>query len=272
MNTALSWTHYYAGDRALVLEFGQEIDKDIVDQVVALDRLVALERSSGRLTGITETIPTFRSLAIMYDPLQVHPEELLEKLRLLNHLPDADSPCHGRQWLLPVKYGGNAGPDLTEVAQLTNLDEQQVIQHHESCEFTVYMLGFLPGFAFLGDTPEALHLPRRKEPRLRVPAGSVAIAMQLTGVYPWDSPGGWHILGNCPVPLFDGELDPPALLKAGDSVSFRAVDDEAHHALEEQVATGDFDRNSLLQASREESVQHAGQSALTDESVQAKTR
>ncbi|MFK7855134.1 MAG: 5-oxoprolinase subunit PxpB [Granulosicoccus sp.] len=257
MNTAVSWTHHYAGDRALVLEFGQEINSVIVDQIVALDRLVASERSSGRLTGITETIPTFRSLAIMYDPLLVHPEELLEELRLLNHLPDTGSLRQGKQWLLPVKYGGNAGPDLAEVAQLTDLDEQQVIQLHEDCQFTVYMLGFLPGFAFLGDTPKALHLPRRKEPRLRVPAGSVAIALQLTGVYPWDSPGGWHILGNCPVPLFDAELDPPALLKAGDLVSFKAVDDEAHRALEEQVATGDFDRNSLQQASTEGSAQHA---------------
>ena len=89
------------------------------------------------------------------------------------------------------------------------------------------MLGFLPGFAFLGDTPPELHLPRRAEPRVRVPEGSVAIAMQLTGVYPWDSPGGWHILGRSPVTLFDGQRDPPTLFTAGDTVSFRSITSEA---------------------------------------------
>ena len=143
-------------------------------------------------------------------------------------------------------YGGESGPDLVEVAQLTELDEQEVIALHKGCEFTVYMLGFLPGFAFLGDTPKALHLPRRTEPRVRVPAGSVAIAMQLTGVYPWDSPGGWHILGNCPVALFDGHLDPPALFKAGDSVSFAPIDIDEHAEIRKQVSTDSFDRDSLL--------------------------
>jgi len=105
------------------------------------------------------------------------------------------------------------------------------------------MLGFLPGYAFLGDTPSALHLPRRTEPRLRVPAGSVAIAMQLTGVYPWESPGGWHILGNCPVPMFDSQLSPPSVLRAGDRVSFRRIDKTEFDALKNEPDIQQQDRS-----------------------------
>jgi len=240
------WTHHYAGDRAVILEFGQHIDRMIVDRIVALDRQINSELQVGRLIGITETIPTFRSLAIMFDPLLAHPDELLEQLRTLGDVQDDDICSNTRKWRLPVHYGGESGPDLAEVAQLTELTEVEVIELHKGCEFTVYMLGFLPGFAFLGDTPAALHLPRRTEPRVRVPRGSVAIAMQLTGVYPWDCPGGWHILGNCPVALFDGQLDPPALFKAGDSVSFVPIDMDELETIKNRVSAGSFDRGSLL--------------------------
>ena len=146
-----------------------------------------------------------------------------------------------------MQYGAEAGPDLASVAHLTGLAEERVIELHEETLFKVYMLGFLPGFAFLGDTPAELHLPRRSEPRLRVPSGSVAIAKQLTGVYPWESPGGWHILGNCPVPLFDGAQNPPALLKAGDSVSFRGIELDEYEAIKASVSDNTFSRASLLE-------------------------
>ena len=154
----------------------------------------------------------------------------------------------GRRFIIPVHYGQESGPDLSEVASLTGLDEQRVIDLHEQTEFSVYMLGFLPGFAFLGDTPKELHLPRRTEPRVRVPAGSVAIAMQLTGVYPWDSPGGWHILGKCPVPLFDAHHDQPVLFKAGDTIKFKAIGLEEFESITEQKNRGLFDRTTLLPA------------------------
>ena len=245
MPDKVSWTHHYAGDRTIVLEFGQFINKATVDRIVALNRLISAEQRHGKLIHITETIPTFRSLAIMYDPLQVHPDELLEQLQELGDTPLDVAVTNQRRWRIPVHYGGDFGPDLSDVASLTHLDEDEVVALHEGCEFTVYMLGFLPGFAFLGDTPEALHLPRRTEPRVRVPAGSVAIAMQLTGVYPWDSPGGWHILGNSPIALFDGHLDPPALFRAGDAVTFAAIDRDEHQMITEQVSAGTFERSTL---------------------------
>ena len=242
------WVPYPAGDRTIVLEFGQSISRDVVDQVVALDTRLHIAIEAGILTGVIETIPTFRSLALIFDPLTTTPEELLGQIRKLEHTSHAaEAEAAARQWLIPVRYGAEAGPDLSSVAHLTGLDEDRVVELHQQAHFKVYMLGFLPGFAFLGDTPADLHLPRRSEPRLRVPAGSVAIAKQLTGVYPWESPGGWHILGNCPVPLFDGAQNPPALFKAGDSVNFRGIGLDEFQAISTSVADKTFKRISLLQ-------------------------
>lgn len=242
------WISHPAGDRTIILEFGQSISRDVVDQVGALDSRLHAATEAGLLPGVIETIPTFRSLALVFDPLVTTPDELLGQIRKLEHTsPLSNADDTARHWLIPVQYGAEAGPDLSSVAQLTGLAEERVIELHQQTLFKVYMLGFLPGFAFLGDTPPELHLPRRSEPRLRVPSGSVAIAKQLTGVYPWESPGGWHILGNCPVPLFDGAQIPPALLKAGDSVSFRGIGLEEYQAINTSVADKSFKRASLLQ-------------------------
>ncbi|MFK8078943.1 MAG: 5-oxoprolinase subunit PxpB [Granulosicoccus sp.] len=221
------WTALYAGDSGLVLQFGETIDRSIVNQVTALDTLLHLAIQQGSLTGVLETVPTFRSLAIFYDPCVLSPDALLDEVRALESQPathNEQASRNPRHWQLPVLYGSDQGPDLDNVSSLTGLTPDEVISLHASCVFSVYMLGFLPGYAFLGDTPKELHLPRRSEPRLRVPAGSVAIAMQLTGIYPWESPGGWHIIGNCPVPMFNAQQDPPALLRAGDLLSFKRVD------------------------------------------------
>jgi len=242
-----SWHAHYAGDQCIVLEFGQIIDKTLVDSVVALNARLTAALRCGQITGLLETVPTFRSLALIYDPLLTHPDGLLEQVRNLSLQAAATTHSAARHFSLPVHYGGEHGPDLTSVANLTGLDEQEVVTLHAQTGFTVYMLGFLPGFAFLGDTPSELHLPRLNEPRTRVPAGSVAIAMQLTGIYPWDSPGGWHILGNCPVPLFDGTLDPPVLFQAGDTVGFRDVDTHEYEEIADVSRQGKFDRKTLEQ-------------------------
>ncbi len=239
------WNACYAGDRCVVLEFGQVIDRVLVNSVVAMNARISAARLSGKLAGLLETVPTFRSLALIYDPLLIHPDELIEQIGTLHSDVVATDSTITRRFNIPVHYGGEFGPDLHNVARLTGLEEQEVVALHAQTEFTVYMLGFLPGFAFLGDTPAALHLPRLSEPRVRVPAGSVAIAMQLTGIYPWDSPGGWHILGNCPTPLFDGTLEPPVLFQAGDTVCFKSIDLEEYQELKELNAQGRFERSTL---------------------------
>lgn len=243
-----TWVYRPAGDRTIVLEFGESIRRDVVDQVVTLDSRLHAAIEAGILTNVIETIPTFRSLALIFDPLRTTPDVLLAQIRkIVDTSSGPVSEAEARLWQIPVRYGGDAGPDLHSVARLTGLDEERVVTLHQQAHFKVYMLGFLPGFAFLGDTPAELHLPRRSEPRLRVPSGSVAIANQLTGIYPWDSPGGWHILGNCPVPLFDGTQNPPALFKAGDSVSFRSIELDEFRTISASVTDRSFTRDSLLQ-------------------------
>ena len=240
----VSWTAIYAGDTALILQFGNTIDRAIVDKVNSLDTLIHAAMLTGNLVGVLETVPTFRSLAVVYDPCVLPPEELLDKIRMLEKEPAGsvkETLQPPRHWQLPVLYGTAHGPDLESVAEMTGLHQEEVISLHSDCSFTVYMLGFLPGYAFLGDTPDALYLPRRSEPRLRVPAGSVAIAMQLTGIYPWESPGGWHILGNCPVPMFNARQSPPALLKAGDKISFTRIDQQEYDLLQNELKASDSD-------------------------------
>ena len=251
-----------AGDAALVLEFGTSIDPEIAARVARLDRRVAALVAAGELPGVIETVPTFRSLAVLIDPLATDPATVAG--RLLADAPgDADAadpvddaPTAGpaadgaapRRWRLPVRYGGAHGPDLEAVATRAGLAVDEVVALHAGTEVGVYMLGFLPGYAFLGDTAPRIRLPRRAEPRTRVPAGSVAVATSLTGVYPVDSPGGWHLIGHCPVPMFDAAASPPALLAPGDRVRFEPVDDARHDELARLAAAGELDLASLREA------------------------
>jgi len=224
-----------------VLEFGETIERDLLERVSALDRHVRAHHGAGRLTGLLETVPTFRSLALVFDPLETTPAALLEALAGPTPETAPDSGTAPREWSLPVRYGGEHGPDLAELASSAGISEEALIERHESVPLAVYMLGFQPGFAFLGDIDPLLRRPRRETPRLRVPAGSVAVANALSAVYPWESPGGWHLIGHSPVPLFDAAREVPALLRAADTVRFRRVDADEHAALSKAVASGALD-------------------------------
>lgn len=213
----------YAGDTTLIVQFGERIDQQVFAKVTRLQRHVQALSGSGQLVGLVETVPTFRSLAIIFDPLITDHASVIDVLGTQPMEADDDSIRAARHWRFPVCYGGAHGPDLPFVAEATGTAEAQLVAQHQAQQYTVYMLGFLPGFGFLGDLPSGLRLPRRSSPRTRVPQGSVAIAMQLTCVYPWDSPGGWHLIGHCPVPFFNADAAPPALLQPGDSVGFTAV-------------------------------------------------
>jgi len=220
-----------AGDTALTIEFGERIERHLLAAVAALDAALARAIGRGELRGIVETVPTFRSLTVIYDPLlcsraEIEPAVMAYAETALRSSVARDGPHRGRVWQLPVCYGDEiaaCGPDLDELAQACGLPPAEVIRRHASVTYEVYMLGFQPGFAFLGDLPAQLSRPRRSEPRLRVPAGSVATAGTLTAIYPWESPGGWHLLGACPVPLFSANWPQAALLLPGDRVCFRAV-------------------------------------------------
>ena len=218
------------GDRAFAVEFGDRIDRTLSSAVLRLDAVIRAERPA----GVVETVPTFRSLLVHYDPLATSRADLEHAIV---GLLDRDGGGHAaaRLWRIPVCYEGEFAPDLAEVAQLTGLAPGDVVALHCGVRYHVYMLGFLPGFPYLGDLPAALALPRRADPRLRVPAGSIAIATSLTAIYPYESPGGWHLIGATPIPFFDGAQSPPALLAAGDAVLFEPIDPAAFAAIRRAV-------------------------------------
>ena len=211
-----------SGDTALVVEFGDRIDRRLSAAVIGL-----AERIRGAdLGGVTETVPTFRSLLVHYDPLATSAERLTGQISgLVSDLTGgtAAAQASGRLWRIPACHDGEFAPDLAEVAAAVGLTPDEVIALHGAERYHVYMIGFLPGFPYLGDLPEALRLPRRENPRVKVPAGSVAIAAGMTAVYPTESPGGWHLIGRTPAPLFDPRAEPPALLRPGDAVLFEPI-------------------------------------------------
>jgi KipI family sensor histidine kinase inhibitor len=208
-----------AGDSAIVVEYGDGIDLALNARVRLLHRALGARQHA----GIVETVPTYRSLMVHYDPI-VLSREAIEHLiaETAERLPE-ETREPGRTVEIPVTYGGAAGPDLADVAAFAGLKEGQVVELHASGDYTVFMLGFMPGFPYLGGLPQRIATPRLDTPRTLVPAGSVGIAGAQTGIYPSESPGGWRLIGRTPVTLFDPRRSPPALLEAGDRVRFVPV-------------------------------------------------
>ena len=207
-----------SGDTAVVVEFGDRVDRELSERVLALSAAV----HAANVRGVIECVPTYRSLMVLHDPLAVSSAELIRTLELLVQR-GATATHDARLWLIPASYDEAHAPDLAEVAARTGLSEDEVIGLHTSAVFHVYMLGFVPGFPYMGDLPASLVLPRRTDPRVKVPAGSIAIAAGQTAVYPVESPGGWHLIGATPVRLFDVQWSEPALLAPGDKVRFVRV-------------------------------------------------
>lgn len=187
--------------------------------------------------GVTDAVPALSSLLLTYDPLQTTPEELRVHLSRLALRADGET-SQPALVEIPVLYGGEAGVDLGAVAAAAALSEQAAIELHCSQEYTVFFLGFTPGFAYMGPLPEPLQTPRLGTPRVTVPAGSVAIAEDQTGIYPVASPGGWRLIGRTPLRLFDPRKDPPTLLRPGDRVRFVAVDAATYSRLHSETLAG----------------------------------
>ena len=211
-----------SADSAVIVEFGDRADRAVSDQVLALgDRVRALG-----IAGVVEVVPTFRSLMVHYDPLRTSARALfaaIETALACKSVVDRKR----RLWRVPVCYEQDFAPDLESVARATRLATEEVMRLHASTRYHVYMIGFVPGFPYMGDLPEALVLPRRVDPRIHVPPGSVSIATNQTAIYPLDSPGGWHLIGTTPIQMFDAQSDPPALFAPGDAVEFEPIDAQA---------------------------------------------
>jgi inhibitor of KinA len=210
----------HLGDRGLLVELGTGIDPAINRRVQRLQQILAREN----FCGVVETIPAYSSLLVVYDPLRATPEALAQQIGALCDFDDAPDPEAQRPVIeIPVVYGGEAGPDLEAVAAYHGLTGEEVIRLHSGTVYRVYMIGFTPGFPYMGELPEALDTPRRETPRTHIPKGSVAIAQRQTGIYPVVSPGGWQIIGHTPLALFDPRQDEPSLLGMGDEVRFVPV-------------------------------------------------
>jgi len=209
------------GDRALLVELGDEIDVEVNNKVREL--FVAIKADP--LEGVVETIPSYRSLLLIFDPLKTTLSLLQNRVDLLKTLDLSQLP-EPRRIEIPVLYGSEYGPDLEWVAGYHGITPDEVIRLHTAHTYHVYMIGFMPGFPYMGELPEALMTPRRETPRTVVPRGSVALAQRQTGIYSTQSPGGWQIIGRTPLTLFDPGKWPPALLEMGDRVKFFAIDEE----------------------------------------------
>lgn len=211
------------GDAALLIRWPQRISPELSAQVQAL----AADVKQTPLPGVRETVPSYSSLAVLMEPRFAATEGAAEALssalhKRLQELKMSERAA-GRLITIPVCYGGADGPDLEEVAERTRLAADEVIALHSGAEYRVAMLGFLPGFPYLMGLDPRLAVGRKETPRVRVPAGSVAIGGSQTGVYPCDSPGGWQLIGRTQVGLFDADARPPALLAPGDRVRFRPI-------------------------------------------------
>ena len=215
-----------AGDEAIVVEFGNDISLTTNRQVHALAE--AVNRSP--IEGIIGIVPSYRSVLVQYDPLRTTQIEVCEALgSLLEELrlhPEEEAG-RGRAVHIPVLYGGSYGPDIEFVAEHNGISVEEVIALHSEPLYPVYMMGFSPGFPYLGGLSDRLVTPRMKTPRVEIPGGSVGIAEAQTGVYPVASPGGWRLIGRTPLSFFDHMRAPPSLLDAGDFVRFTPLQDDA---------------------------------------------
>ena len=222
-----------AGDSAIAVEFGREIDLNINNQVAAMRTVIEAAIDEGKLKGIVELVPTYGSLLVVYDQLDVGYAGLIEQLKILAEGLEGVEISDREVVEIPVVYGGEYGPDLGIVAQLNSLSEDEVIKRHSEAEYPIYMLGFVAGFPYLGGMDKSIAAPRKQTPRLKIPAGSVGIAGQQTGIYSVESPGGWQIIGRTPLKLYDADGEKPIFLRAGQSIRFKPITEAEYEAMTE---------------------------------------
>lgn len=223
------------GDAAFTIELGARANVLLTRTIAALH--TALHRAAP--TGFIESVPGLTSLTVFFDPDSTSAAELQQRLERLIHA-ERTTTATSRAWHIPVCYTSEYASDLQEVAAACGMTPEEVVATHTERTYVVYLLGFSPGFPYLGDVNPRLELPRRAEPRIRVPAGSVAIATHYSAIYPQSTAGGWHIIGRTPVVLFDAAAHPPALLAAGDTVRFYNVDADAYDRLAAECKAGRY--------------------------------
>ena len=230
----------FSGDSALVIEFGNEISVDINKKI----RKMMDDIKKENIDGIVELVPTYCSLLINYDVLKIDYSTLVEKLKtfLNNNLETAE----GEEVTLveiPTLYNDEFGPDLSYVAEYNKLSKEEVIKIHTGTDYLVYMLGFMPGFTYLGGMSEKIATPRLESPRLQIYPGSVGIAGKQTGMYPSMSPGGWRIIGRTPLKLYNPDSDTPVYISSSDYVRYVSISEEEYNEILKKVENNEYKLN-----------------------------
>ncbi|MFZ0966499.1 MAG: 5-oxoprolinase subunit PxpB [Candidatus Bathyarchaeia archaeon] len=227
------------GDNGLLIEFGDVISLEVNRRVIALSEAII----GAKIQGVEELVPTYRSLLVRYNASKISYEQLVFRIKDIEKtMEERSMEKVGRKIIIPVVYGGEYGPDLTDVARFHGLTEEQVVKIHSSREYRVYMVGFVAGFPYLGEVADEIATPRLETPRLKVPAGSVGIAEKQTGIYPCEAPGGWRIIGRTPLRLFNPLRQPPALLQLGDIVKFKPISEKEFRITEKTSQKQPADR------------------------------
>lgn len=225
-----------AGESCIVVEFADEIDRSANDAVMNLRHWFEIQKT----IPVVECLPTYRSLAVYFDPLTVSSEAVIEEAkRALDSKAGIVKGAH-KEISIPVCYGGEYGPDIQNVAEHAGISEEEVIKRHSDKVCHCYMIGFVPGFAYLGGMDESIATPRLANPRTVIKGGSVGIAGKQTGIYPIDSPGGWQLIGRTPLRLFTPEAEQPTLIDSGYGVRFVPISEDEYKKIEEQVANGEY--------------------------------
>ncbi len=225
------------GINYLLIEYPEKIAPEINAAVSQFWKQIEEQNNE----GIVSIIPTYRSLLVEYDPLTWQPTDLQTKIEdIVRHNEGDAMVTAGRLVSLPVLYGGEHGPDLADVAVYNDLTPTEVIKIHTANTYRVYMLGFNPGYPYMGGLDPRIAMPRLEVPRTKVPAGSVAIGGEQTGVYSTISPGGWRLIGHTPIPLFDPQLADPVLLRPGDNIRFQSITEEDYQHIVDQVRDGSY--------------------------------
>ncbi|MFD1926741.1 5-oxoprolinase subunit PxpB [Sporosarcina siberiensis] len=227
----MNFNYKPAGDSAILMDLDSGINEETNTRIIHLASFIESKSEE----GFGEVIIGYQSVLVQYNPLKLSYQKAIDQLKRLEEVLNNTGSQSRRTIEIPVLYGGDHGPDLEKVAQHNKLTIEDVISIHSKSQYLVYFLGFTPGYPFMGGMSKEIATPRLESPRFAIPPGSVGIAKDQTGIYPVASPGGWNLIGNTPLRLYNSEKSNPFLLKAGDFVTFRSIQVEEYDEIKDQV-------------------------------------
>ena len=225
-----------AGDEALVIEFGKTIDEEINNRVISM----ATSIRNKRIKGVREILPTYRSLMVFYNPKKISYIRLVSTVKALGFKENEGEEEEKKTLIVPCCYDDSFGPDLSDMSKELGLTKEEIVKIHSKKKYKIYMLGFLPGFVYLGGLDKRINIPRLQTPRTKIPARSVGIGGAQTGVYPVDSPGGWRLIGSTPLDFYDIKREDPVLCEAGEYIRFMPVSKPEYSDIRREIEAGNY--------------------------------